>query len=551
MNRPARPTESSYNRLRDIEGIFWTVLAFLPLVYSQSRWNSIYSFVTLSGVVAELVRPHTADKGEAVATRSMWRLPGNGSTNSVSGRSMAYVLLPLLLQTMDGFSADRETDCGRFGMLIIVGNFVGLAPSVSNLGIAAALMVASDLPVGSSIGFLVTWLVLALTISYVPSLHGVLTQGEWTLITALTTIAIAVFGTWETSDILEENMHHYMALSGVLACGCGCVTVARWPYCKRPVVIQLAALASIPLIGIELAISNVSNLEVRKFPKLIYWLLAFLRDTEAPTTGVITTKTDPWGLLTETRPRFHWLLYWAVVLAVTLPLAPVSDRISPVITRKWFHVVAILLFAPVTIAAPELLSLSYAVALCVLMVLECIRPSAPTVSRFYQRYLDISKDQSHTLLISHAALIVGCGLPLWISNSLPVPTQPDGDFEASASRRSVQYLLPLWGVWVLGVGDALAAVVGRTWGRTRWNDVIGSPTATHGRTLEGSLAMLVGLLVVMLISVSCLLPDPLDWRTVAVWLPAVIGTTLLEACTTQIDNLVLPLAGAALLLAFH
>lgn len=58
------------------------------------------------------------------------------------------------------------------------------------------------------------------------------------------------------------------------------------------------------------------------------------------------------------------------------------------------------------------------------------------------------------------------------------------------------------------------------------------------RTIEGSLAMLVSLVIVFSLTSD-------NW---SLWLPAVVIVTVLEAWTLQIDNLVLPLVGCLALL---
>lgn len=110
--------------------------------------------------------------------------------------------------------------------------------------------------------------------------------------------------------------------------------------------------------------------------------------------------------------------------------------------------------------------------------------------------------------ISHTALITGCAFPMWTSALLGVESP----------------LLRLWGVLVLGVGDSFGALVGTAWGKTKWR---------HGqqKSVEGS----IGMLLSMGLCCSILFGES--------WIPAVLFTTLLEAFTFQIDNLVLPLAG--------
>jgi dolichol kinase len=188
------------------------------------------------------------------------------------------------------------------------------------------------------------------------------------------------------------------------------------------------------------------------------------------------------------------------------------------IQRKWFHLVAVLLFLPVTIAAPQLLSLSYAIAISLLLVLECIRRDISLLQSYYERYLDSKKDQGQIVIISHLSLVLGCAAPLWIAEWLQAGLH-----------------VSLFGVFCLGVGDSLAAVVGIQYGKHAW------PFQHHGRTLEGSLAMLTSMCLCYGL-LQLVMPLSL-W----IWLPACVVVTLLEAYTQHVDNFVLPLAGIAVM----
>jgi len=224
----------------------------------------------------------------------------------------------------------------------------------------------------------------------------------------------------------------------------------------------------------------------------------------------------------------------------------ISDSQRVVLARKWFHFVAVLLFTPVTIAAPQLLSLSYAVALAILILFESARADLPMIQQFHERYLDPSKDDvgGHKLVISHMALIVGCAMPLWISEAV---LEASGDSSMFRVRPSSLLLLQLWGVLSLGIGDAMGAIVGVVYGKMHWS-------GQNPRTMEGSLAMWVSMMSACLVlrftdegnNVVSSEAFPFLWKCVV----TVSIVTLVEAYTVQIDNLVLPLVGVGIVLLF-
>ena len=349
--------------------------------------------------------------------------------------------------------------------------------------------------------------------------------------------------------------------------------------------LQLPLWFGIPLLGVELlefgasygtetatpstsdwwTLLPLSWIILPVLPKSLQWIVQFLSETEQP---LLSTTLKVLPLL----PRYGWIAYWVAVLAVTLPLAPAPGPVSSssssspaaktntgngsirdsrqgiVLARKWFHFIAVLLFGPVTLAAPQLLSLSYAIAFAILLLLECARADLPMIQQFHERYLDPSKDDldGKRLVISHMALIVGCALPLWISELVVAAT---GIEVWETKKPASLLLLQLWGVLSLGIGDAMGAIVGVLCGKMQWS-------RHNARTLEGSLAMWITMMGACLMLGYSMGGDaatavstpriisPFVWHC----LVSVSFVTLLEAHTFQVDNLVLPLAGVALLL---
>lgn len=338
------------------------------------------------------------------------------------------------------------------------------------------------------------------------------------------------------------------------------------------------------------------------------------------------------------------------------------------LARKGFHLVAVLLFAPV--ADASLLGLAYAVALSLLLLLEVARATGGplralieeaekaeeasggaggttaaasggaasdsqravaaaafasssrqlwrrrrwplgagfgrvALRRYYARFVDGREATEHAgaapkLVLTPLYLLLGCALPHWLAHAaLLLPTSPHA--EATACRanfpavavgaaaddaagadayfllrraQAAVGLVALSGVLCLGVGDAVAAAVGTRWGRTKW------PWQRPGqkRSLEGSAAALAAMLCAAALVLAFRFPqgpgDPVAQSSpegafreppvpasgataasapslVLQLLPSLVLplalTCILEAYATAIDNLVLPLYGAALL----
>jgi dolichol kinase len=342
--------------------------------------------------------------------------------------------------------------------------------------------------------------------------------------------------------------------------------------------------------------------------------------------------------------RFFWfLVYWVAMLCLLMPCSillamnlhhhkhkqqeegvqgagaayyngmwahvPHSQRV--VVARKYFHLVAVILFVPVTMLAPSLMVLAYSVALALLVVIESMRinnnnnatpmqvsacsstssggarkgrgsshegdDNKSTISEsslgkgtsrrllnnrvmssfigfgldnFYSAFLD-DKDQSGKqggAVTTHAALILGCAIPLWVCSIIT-------ESKSSQTNLATNWLLaPLVGVLALGVGDACGAVFGIFLGHRKW------PGGSK-RTLEGSLAMYLSMLLcVELLAQFFFQKDDAEIATaMTIVRPSadyriqvtLLALTLLEAATDQVDNLCLPLYGVTLLLALN
>ncbi len=93
-------------------------------------------------------------------------------------------------------------------------------------------------------------------------------------------------------------------------------------------------------------------------------------------------------------------------------------------------------------------------------------------------------------------------------------------------------------------GDALAAIVGRRWGKHRFE--------VHGgtRSLEGSATMLLVSWLTTLVPLKLLAPEPLSWITVIVAaLATALNATAVEAFSPWgVDNLTVPAISAVILM---
>ena len=234
------------------------------------------------------------------------------------------------------------------------------------------------------------------------------------------------------------------------------------------------------------------------------------------------------------------------------------------------------LFLPALITQPELLAMSLGIAAAALIAAEVLRVGrcpflGPRIHSFMTAFLD-SRDQG-LLLISHFSLLIGMALPLWLSLSILIPpssarsegkplSSDDSQYSSGngalsiwqdvgvTSQEWIQTSVPAFafaGIMILGVADSAASAVGRRYGCHKL-------LRTH-KSLEGTLGGIV-LTLLGWVGLGVALSSFTGQGSLAggvagvTWsgiLVAVAGSCLLEAVTTQLDNIFLPLHHLALL----
>ncbi|KAI5998742.1 Fph type histidine kinase [Pisolithus albus] len=160
---------------------------------------------------------------------------------------------------------------------------------------------------------------------------------------------------------------------------------------------------------------------------------------------------------------------------VATDLLDAADKHVPTLgvnaRRKFFHGLAVAMFLPGVAVDPAFSHLSFSAAFALFIFAEYVRyfavyPFGAAVHLFMNEFLDY-KD-SGTAILSHFYLLMGCAGAVWLEG----PSQLD------------QYT----GILALGVGDAMASIIGKRIGRYRW--FAGSP-----KTVEGSMAFVVSLVL--------------------------------------------------------
>jgi dolichol kinase len=222
---------------------------------------------------------------------------------------------------------------------------------------------------------------------------------------------------------------------------------------------------------------------------------------------------------------------WSAALALGLPLlhAAAAARAAPtILLRKGYHVLALAMFAPAALAEPGLLAVGAAAAAAGLAAAEVLRGArvpvvGPPIHAFMARFVD-DRD-SGALLVSHFSLLAGMAGPVWMSGAASATSTPLPDAAPA-----------LAGVVALGALDAAASAVGRAVGRAK---LCGTAKTWEGAAAGATAAALAW-------AALGRVGAPLPPTSAAV---ACALTAWLEAATTQLDNIFLPLHHAAVVAA--
>jgi len=142
--------------------------------------------------------------------------------------------------------------------------------------------------------------------------------------------------------------------------------------------------------------------------------------------------------------------------------------------RKLFHIIAVSAFIPALNRNFQMLVFAFNCNICVFIWAEVFRQSfrKDAISSFIDLWFKKFVDKREKYFVtSHLQLLLGCAMPATLSFIVLDGANPDGIFRAWSAS----------GIIILGVGDSMAAIIGKTFGSKRWRK------ESH-KTAEGSFA---------------------------------------------------------------
>ncbi|NWU35203.1 DOLK kinase, partial [Hylia prasina] len=239
--------------------------------------------------------------------------------------------------------------------------------------------------------------------------------------------------------------------------------------------------------------------------------------------------------LFQTQTRLYLLVYWTFLAASACAVvfyqnakrsSESKKHQASTITRKYFHFIVVATYVPGLIYDRQLLYVAAVLCLAVFIFLEYVRyfrikPFGQTLRHLLSLFLD--ERDSGPLILTHIYLLLGMSLPVWL---FPRSCAPKGTLPGAGA------LVPYSGVLAVGVGDTIASVFGSTMGEIKWP---GTKKTFEG-TMTAVFAQIIAVALILIFDSSVNLNSSYAWILASVTL-----VSLLEAYTTQIDNLLLPL----------
>lgn len=209
---------------------------------------------------------------------------------------------------------------------------------------------------------------------------------------------------------------------------------------------------------------------------------------------------------------------WGILIGLALFKVATQSKKATTATRKYFHVLVVIVFTSGIFIDVDFLYFSSIVSLSIMLLLEHMRfhkiePLATILNNAFKIFKD-EKDVGD-LVLTNLYLLSGVSLPLWIT--------PD----ASKADR----ILLLSGVLSVGIGDSMASIIGSK---------IGKHKLFHSKkTVEGLIASFLSqIMFIKLLQIANLV----HYKSNIIFIIfSIILTSFVETITTQVDNIALPL----------
>ncbi|KAH9508432.1 hypothetical protein Btru_055222 [Bulinus truncatus] len=212
---------------------------------------------------------------------------------------------------------------------------------------------------------------------------------------------------------------------------------------------------------------------------------------------------------------FTITIIWTVIQSLTKASLS-SEKYA---TRKVFHVFILLVYIPGLVLHTHLLLIASIVTFGLFVIIETTRAlQVPVIGKQLHEILSAFVDERDQgpIFLTHIYLLTGLSLSLWLSPNLFTSVKASNEMYS--------------GVLSLGIGDSVACVIGSKFGRIHYPG--------SRKTVEGTIASIATQMFAVIFANNLGIIQVSSMSTVFI---GVSLSSLFEAFTDQIDNLMLPL----------
>uniref|UniRef100_A0AC35UEW4 Dolichol kinase n=1 Tax=Rhabditophanes sp. KR3021 TaxID=114890 RepID=A0AC35UEW4_9BILA len=189
-----------------------------------------------------------------------------------------------------------------------------------------------------------------------------------------------------------------------------------------------------------------------------------------------------------TSQRYSILVLWSncIFVAVMFNVYIAKLKVATTIHRKYFHLVGIIIAVSGLYFEPQFTRLASFLAIIIFCLVEAIRANMvkPYYSLINQSFLVFLDEQDGVnSILSPIFLLISLFGPLIL---------------VEINELKPIALLHFSGICIVGVGDAMAAIIGTLYGKNKWRSVL-NLDKTSSKSLQGTAAFFLSCLITLLL----------------------------------------------------
>mmetsp|Transcript_13534 Transcript_13534/g.12009 ORF Transcript_13534/g.12009 Transcript_13534/m.12009 type:complete len:298 (-) Transcript_13534:23-916(-) len=219
-------------------------------------------------------------------------------------------------------------------------------------------------------------------------------------------------------------------------------------------------------------------------------------------------------------------LYMLVTLSFSLLAINKFIDNDVFLVRKLFHFTALAVFLPAILWNQKIMVFGSNIAIVLFVIVEFGKKFGKgtilqLIHEYEDRYLDEREKNSNNLILSHLCLLLGCSISCITSYILVDGMEFPPHF----------IMFSLSGLLFVGIGDSMAALGGRMYGKTMWPN--------RKKSQEGSFFCIASYLANYIMILLITQPLVTSGKGIEIFLAGFVAT-MVEAFTRQFDNFLCP-----------